>query len=89
MPPPTTVPLVVLESRVTLYEAEASWDSGMRVGGRVVQDVQGDLSLLDANAHVLWRLERVLEALEAVKGDEREKASLEWALHYLRWSLEE
>lgn len=90
-PPPTTVPLIVLEYRGYLFSPEEPWPTGLHPGttGRPVADVQTDLALLDANAHVLWRLERLLDSVEAAQKDPRELASMEWALNYLRWSLEE
>ena len=76
-----------LEGLATLHRREEVWDSGPTLRGRTIDQSLDDLQLIDATAMLLWRMEQVVEAVEATRVHPAERESLAWALRYLEWTL--
>ncbi len=76
-----------LEGLATLHRREEVWDAGPTLRGRTIDQSLDDLQLIDATAMLLWRMEQVVEAVEATRVHPAERESLAWALRYLEWTL--
>jgi hypothetical protein len=76
-----------LEGLATLHRREEVWDAGPTLRGRTIDQSLDDLQLIDATAMLLWRMEQVVEAVEATRIHPGERESLAWAVRYLEWTL--
>lgn len=78
---------ITLEGLATLHRREEVWDPGPTLRGRTIDQSLDDLQLIDATAMLLWRMEQVVEAVEATLVHPGERESLAWAIRYLEWTL--
>lgn len=78
-----------LEGMGTLHRKEEYWDPGfpLAVPNRTVDQVMEDLTLLDASAQILWRMEMAIEAWDALEKHPNENENLKWAVNYLDWVM--
>ena len=76
-----------LDGLATLHRREEVWDPGPTLRGRTIDQSLDDLQLIDATAMLLWRMEQVVEAVEATLVHPGERESLAWAIRYLEWTL--